>query len=140
LSMTSKRSDVWDVLLLGRQAGLVECSAGKDARIRSARDKMRAGGPAPSLRSGQALSEANGTPALLTSHFDVVPLFETYDDLYACPAILDQLLSDPLYRGLLRSRGNFQEVMLGYSDSVKDSGYVAANFALFRAQKSLGQV
>ncbi|PYV04615.1 MAG: hypothetical protein DMG26_07040 [Acidobacteria bacterium] len=133
LSMTSKCSDVWDVLLLGRQAGLVECRTAKEATAR-VKHKLSAGGP--------ALSEANGTPALpaLWSHFDVVPLFETYDDLYACPAILDQLLSGPLYRSLLRSRGNFQEVMLGYSDSVKDSGYVAANFALFRAQKSLGQV
>ena len=105
LSMTARCSDVWDVLLLGRQAGLVEC------------------GP-------------NG----ITSRFDVVPLFETYDDLHRCPIILDALLSDPLYRRLLKSRQNFQEVMLGYSDSVKDSGYVAANFALFRAQKHLGQV
>jgi phosphoenolpyruvate carboxylase len=106
LSMTSKCSDVWDVLLLGRQAGLVDLGRGRRAVLR----------------------------------FDVIPLFETYDDLGACPAILEQLLSDPLYRSLLRSRDNFQEVMLGYSDSVKDSGYVAANFALFRAQKSLGEV
>ena len=113
LSMTSRCSDVWDVLLLGRQAGLVEPGAGGTGALRAGR---------------------------LVSRFDIVPLFETYDDLHACPGILDGLLSDPLYRVLLRSRGNFQEVMLGYSDSVKDSGYLAANFALFRAQKALGQV
>jgi len=73
------------------------------------------------------------------STFDVVPLFETVDDLEACPEILNQLLSDPLYRRILRARGNFQEVMLGYSDSVKDSGYLSANLALFRAQKRLGR-
>ncbi len=49
-------------------------------------------------------------------------------------------LKDRVYRGLLRSRGNFQEVMLGYSDSVKDGGYFAANWALFRAQKRLWEV
>jgi phosphoenolpyruvate carboxylase len=74
-----------------------------------------------------------------SSSFDVVPLFETVDDLEACPEILDQLLSDPLYCRILRARGNFQEVMLGYSDSVKDSGYLSANLALFRAQKRLGK-
>src|SRR5579862_1046457 len=73
------------------------------------------------------------------SSIDVVPLFETVIDLEACPDILDQLLSDALYRRILRARGNFQEVMLGYSDSVKDSGYLSANLALFRAQKRLGR-
>ncbi len=76
----------------------------------------------------------------LRSSFDAIPLFETYEDLIACPALLDQLFSDPLYRRVLRSRANFQEVMLGYSDSVKDSGYLAANWALFRAQEELQRV
>jgi phosphoenolpyruvate carboxylase len=83
------------------------------------------------------VDEARGR---LRSTLDVVPLFETYDDLKACPRYLEKLLGDPLYRRLLRSRGDFQEVMLGYSDSVKDSGYLAANWSLFRAQKLLGQV
>ncbi|MGH9455875.1 MAG: phosphoenolpyruvate carboxylase, partial [Terriglobia bacterium] len=72
--------------------------------------------------------------------FDVIPLFETYESLLACPQLLDQLLSDPLYRRLIHSRGDVQEVMLGYSDSVKDSGYLAANWSLFRAQEQLSQV
>jgi phosphoenolpyruvate carboxylase len=76
----------------------------------------------------------------LESSFDVIPLFETLEDLEACPGILDELLRDRVYRGLLHSRGDFQEVMLGYSDSVKDGGYFAANWALLRAQKRLGQV
>ncbi len=76
----------------------------------------------------------------LRARLDLVPLFETVDDLEAGPGILDELLSDPLYRQLVLSRGNFQEVMLGYSDSVKDSGYLAANVALFRAQKNLARV
>jgi len=71
---------------------------------------------------------------------DVIPLFETLDDLEACPDILAQLFAEPLYRRVLGSRGNFQEVMLGYSDSVKDGGYLAANWALARAQKRLDEV
>jgi len=82
-------------------------------------------------------SQGNGG---LQSSFDAIPLFETVDDLEAGPDILDQLLKDRHYRRLLRSRGNFQEVMLGYSDSVKDGGYFAANWALFRAQKRLWDV
>ena len=76
----------------------------------------------------------------LGASFDVIPLFETFEDLESCPTVLEQLCSDPSYQSLLRSRRNFQEVMLGYSDSVKDSGYLAANWALFRAQKRLGEV
>jgi len=76
----------------------------------------------------------------LHSAFDVIPLFETLDDLAAGPALMEELFSDPLYRRILRSRSDFQEVMLGYSDSVKDGGYVAANWALFKAQKRLAQV
>ena len=53
---------------------------------------------------------------------------------------MEELFADPLYRRILRSRHDFQEVMLGYSDSVKDGGYVAANWGLFHAQKRLAQV
>jgi phosphoenolpyruvate carboxylase len=76
----------------------------------------------------------------LRSSFDVIPLFETLQDLEAGPGVLDELLSDAVYRRLLRSRANFQEVMLGYSDSVKDGGYFAANLALRRAQQRLWEV
>lgn len=74
------------------------------------------------------------------SSIDIVPLFETYDDLDRCHQVLDALLADPVYRNLLASRGDFQEVMLGYSDSVKDAGYLAANWALYRAQEGLARV
>jgi phosphoenolpyruvate carboxylase len=76
----------------------------------------------------------------LHSRLDVIPLFETLEDLEAGPRIMEELFADPLYRRILRSRHDFQEVMLGYSDSVKDGGYVAANWGLFHAQKRLGQV
>lgn len=76
----------------------------------------------------------------LLSRIDVIPLFETLDDLEAGPVIMEQLFADPVYRRVLSSRNDFQEVMLGYSDSVKDGGYVAANWGLFHAQKRLADV
>jgi phosphoenolpyruvate carboxylase len=105
LSMTSCAADVWDVLLLARQTGLVE----------------------PRGRR-------------LHSRIDVIPLFETLDDLDAGPNIMEELFADPLYRRILSARNDFQEVMLGYSDSVKDGGYAAANWGLFHAQKRLADV
>jgi phosphoenolpyruvate carboxylase len=70
----------------------------------------------------------------------IVPLFETIDDLRAAGATMEALLSLPWYRSLLRSRGDVQEVMLGYSDSNKDGGYLAANWALYRAEVDLVEV
>jgi phosphoenolpyruvate carboxylase len=67
----------------------------------------------------------------------VVPLFETIDDLQRGSAILEAVLDLPLYRGLVHARGEHQEVMLGYSDSNKDGGYLAANWALYRAELDL---
>ncbi len=72
---------------------------------------------------------------------DIVPLFETIDDLRGSAAIITDLLRLPEYRSWLdRCRGGLQEVMLGYSDSNKDGGYVAANWALYRAQVQLVEV
>ncbi len=76
-------------------------------------------------------------PARGVSSLDVVPLFETRADLHHAPGILKQLLADPVYRRQLECRGDFQEIMLGYSDSNKDSGYLAANWALYVAQRDL---
>jgi phosphoenolpyruvate carboxylase len=67
----------------------------------------------------------------------IVPLFESIDDLHRAGATMTSLLSLPRYRAMLRSRGDVQEVMLGYSDSNKDGGYLAANWALYRAQIDL---
>jgi phosphoenolpyruvate carboxylase len=68
---------------------------------------------------------------------DVVPLFESSEALEAAGSILDALLADPTYREHLRSRGDAQEVMLGYSDSSKESGFLAAAWMLHRAQADL---
>lgn len=68
---------------------------------------------------------------------DVVPLFETIEDLKAGAGILEKLWAVPVYREHLRSRGDIQEVMLGYSDSNKDGGYLQANWALYDAELDL---
>ncbi|PPJ23491.1 phosphoenolpyruvate carboxylase [Nocardia nova] len=67
----------------------------------------------------------------------VVPLFETIDDLRGGAATLSAALEVPAYRRLVAARAMAQEVMLGYSDSNKDGGYLAANWALYRAELDL---
>jgi phosphoenolpyruvate carboxylase len=83
------------------------------------------------------LLDANDRPAL---HINIIPLFETIADLRGCGPIMDELFSIPWYRALLASRDNTQEVMLGYSDSNKDGGYVTANWELYKAELELVQV
>ncbi|MEC9373297.1 MAG: phosphoenolpyruvate carboxylase, partial [Planctomycetota bacterium] len=68
---------------------------------------------------------------------DVAPLFETVDDLEGAAAVMQALFEEPAYAGHLRARSNFQEIMLGYSDSNKDGGYWAANWRLHTAQSRL---
>ncbi|SFI04935.1 phosphoenolpyruvate carboxylase [Methylobacterium brachiatum] len=67
----------------------------------------------------------------------IVPLFETIDDLRAAPAIMRELLGVPVVRRSTRWQGGVQEVMIGYSDSNKDGGFVAANWELYKAQSKL---
>ncbi|MGJ6124669.1 phosphoenolpyruvate carboxylase [Mycolicibacterium sp. Y3] len=67
----------------------------------------------------------------------VVPLFETIDDLQRGSAILESVLDLPVYRAMVAARDEHQEIMLGYSDSNKDGGYLAANWALYRAELDL---
>ena len=83
------------------------------------------------------LVEAGAEPVL---HVNIIPLFETIADLRGCGAIMDELLSVPWYRALLRKRGDTQEVMLGYSDSNKDGGYLTANWELYKAEIELVRV
>ncbi|WP_458681866.1 phosphoenolpyruvate carboxylase [Prescottella equi] len=70
----------------------------------------------------------------------IVPLFETIEDLRHGAETLTATLDVPLYRALVANRGDSQEVMLGYSDSNKDGGYLAANWALYRAELDLVRV
>ncbi len=71
---------------------------------------------------------------------DIVPLFETIDDLRRCGPVMDRLLAIPAYARLLEGRGRTQEVMLGYSDSNKDGGFLTSNWELYKAQRALVEV
>jgi len=68
---------------------------------------------------------------------DIVPLFESIADLEACAEIMQSAFSLPLYRAWLGSRADCQEIMLGYSDSNKDGGYLASNWSLYKAATRL---
>jgi phosphoenolpyruvate carboxylase len=104
ISMSHTVSDLLEVLLLAKEAGLVD----------------------PQSQRASLL---------------VVPLFETVEDLQGAPAVLERLLCEPLYRRLLDngfdSSQPLQEVMLGYSDSNKDSGFLSSNWEIHKAQIAL---
>jgi phosphoenolpyruvate carboxylase len=76
----------------------------------------------------------------LRLNLNIIPLFETIDDLRRCAQIMDELLSLPAYRSLLEHRGRVQEIMLGYSDSNKDGGYLTSNWELYKAEVRLVEV
>ncbi len=71
---------------------------------------------------------------------NIIPLFETIDDLERCAVIMREAFLLPSYREWLEGRARVQEIMLGYSDSNKDGGYVTANWALYRAELALVDV
>ncbi|MEY2978252.1 MAG: hypothetical protein RLZZ435_2391, partial [Cyanobacteriota bacterium] len=118
ISMSQDVSDVLEVLLLAQEAGLYD-------------------------------------PVTGVGHLQIVPLFETVEDLRRAPRVMDDLFKLPLYRALLaggydrlaqqQQGGPFrerplQEVMLGYSDSNKDSGFLSSNWEIHKAQKALSKV
>ena len=78
--------------------------------------------------------------ALSDEPLSVVPLFETIDDLERAPEILDDLLEDERFAARVAAHGRNVEVMVGYSDSGKDGGYLAAQWAIYRAQERLADV
>lgn len=110
ISMTCGVSDVLEVLLLA-----------KEARLFSPSKPGAAGGQQP------------------FSYINIVPLFETIDDLHTAPEVMRNLFTNNAYRLHLASRGNVQEIMLGYSDSNKDGGYLSSHWRLYRAQQELAQ-
>ena len=81
---------------------------------------------------------APGAPPQLG--LNIVPLFETIADLDRCGGIMSEAFALEPYRLWLDARGKMQEVMLGYSDSNKDGGYLSANWALYQAEASLVEV
>jgi phosphoenolpyruvate carboxylase len=69
----------------------------------------------------------------------LVPLFETIDDLQNAPQVMSQLFQNAEYRKHLAKRGHHQQIMIGYSDSGKDGGYLASNWNLYTAQQALAE-
>jgi phosphoenolpyruvate carboxylase len=108
ISMTHGVSDMLEVLLLAKEAGLL--------RWRT-------------IDGEQSIE----------SDIDVVPLFETIGDLQGCERLMRELFAEPAYRLHLNARGTFQEIMLGYSDSSKDGGFLAANLTLYDTQSRLAR-
>lgn len=70
-------------------------------------------------------------------HIDIVPLFETVDDLKHAPAIMASLYENEQYRNHLTARGNRQTIMVGFSDGTKDGGYLMANWSIYKAKEQL---
>ena len=74
---------------------------------------------------------------IVSSSIDILPLFETIEDLRNSVNVLNGLINNPAYSQHLKARNNIQKVMLGYSDSNKDGGIVTSNFELYKAQIGL---
>ncbi len=70
-------------------------------------------------------------------HVDIVPLFETIDDLKNADQIMEQLYMNKAYSDHLKKRNNKQTIMLGFSDGTKDVGYLMANWSIFKAKEEL---
>ena len=68
---------------------------------------------------------------------DIGPLFETITDLKNAPQVMEELYTNPEYATHLKSRGNKQTIMLGFSDGTKDGGYLMANWAIYKAKENL---
>ncbi|MFM1811446.1 MAG: Phosphoenolpyruvate carboxylase [Cyanobacteriota bacterium] len=104
ISMSHTVSDLLEVLLLAKEAGLVDPQAQRASLL-------------------------------------VVPLFETVEDLQGAPAVMERLLREPFYQRLISSGAEsaqpLQELMLGYSDSNKDSGFLSSNWEIHKAQIAL---
>jgi phosphoenolpyruvate carboxylase len=84
-------------------------------------------------------------PSLLSPHpsplhLDIVPLFETIDDLAACGDVMQKLYTNEHYAKHLAARGKVQHIMLGFSDGTKDGGYLRANWSIYRAKEKLTHI
>ena len=71
---------------------------------------------------------------------DMIPLFETVDDLQASEEIMRNLYSNPTYKNHLKKRKDKQTIMLGFSDGTKDGGYIMANWSIYKAKEMLSEV
>jgi len=137
--------------LLRPQYGYAETTARELAVFRAAREGLADYGPqaisTAIVSNTRDASDLLGLAVLLrnagliddegVSAINLVPLFETIDDLRRSVPIMDALLSMPEYRRIVDSRGGLQEVMLGYSDSNKDGGYVTSGWEIYKAEVGL---
>ncbi len=71
---------------------------------------------------------------------DIVPLFETIDDLRDAASVMKKLYNNKIYRQHLKQRSNTQTIMLGFSDGTKDGGYLMANWSIYKAKEELTRV
>ncbi|WP_067864137.1 phosphoenolpyruvate carboxylase [Nocardia shimofusensis] len=131
ISMCTSVSDMLEAALLLKEGGLLDPGA-RGASVGPA------GAGADS--DGSGATGADSEVAGPRCSVNIVPLFETIEDLAAGAATLSAALDVPVYRELVAAAGMRQEVMLGYSDSNKDGGYLAANWALYRAELDLVEV
>lgn len=92
------------------------------------------------LQKETGLMRVDATQASTTAELMVIPLFETIPDLRNAADIMNGWLSIPAVRELVRQQGDLQEVMLGYSDSNKDGGFLTSNWELYKAEVGLVQV
>jgi phosphoenolpyruvate carboxylase len=98
----------------------------------------KADGVSDLLEVGLLLKEAGLLrPRERALDMNIVPLFETIADLRSCGNVMDAVFAVPEYRSLLESRGRAQEVMLGYSDSNKDGGFLTSGWELYKAEIAL---
>ncbi|HEY8085461.1 MAG TPA: phosphoenolpyruvate carboxylase, partial [Methylophilaceae bacterium] len=89
------------------------------------------------LQKESGLMRGRWSTAKIQIDLNIVPLFETIEDLRNAPRIMSEWLSLVGIRSLLRHQGNQQEIMLGYSDSNKDGGFLTSNWELYKAEVSL---
>jgi len=100
----------------------------------------KAEGVSDMLELAVLLKEVGLVTADGIAHVNIIPLFETIEDLQAAGTIMDRAFATPAYRALVKSRGDMQEVMLGYSDSNKDGGFVTSGWELYKAEITLVDV
>ncbi|MBS0382124.1 MAG: phosphoenolpyruvate carboxylase, partial [Proteobacteria bacterium] len=138
ISMARSAADVLAVLALARHGGLAEpIFPGRRAGRPDPNFASVVGSPPATVAASTAPTDQ--APATVVP-LDIAPLFETVDDLKQAGASLHELLEDPVYRAHLQRRGDHQVIMVGYSDSAKDGGILAARWALQRAQAEMLEV
>ena len=133
VSMTREVSDLLAILVLAKEAGLVDCGSRIEDRELKIEDSDQKQSSIFDPRS--SILDPRSSIRIAVS-----PLFETIEDLRRAPEIMRRLFEHPVYRHRLAAQGNLQEVMIGYSDSSKDGGILTSSWELYKAQERLWEV